>query len=224
MVTATKKPPPPLSGATLTAAATAVLDVAEQLAQTRGYNGFSYADIAEQLGVTKASLHYHFPSKAELGCALIERYRAMFGAALDEINQRFEHPREKLRQYVGLYDAVMHNDRMCLCGMLAAEYATLPAPMQAGLKHFFDENERWLISVLESGRRAGSFSFRESSSERARVILGALEGAMLVARSYRDPRRFQAAAKYVLADLGADQQTARRKPPGSGAIRRSRRK
>jgi TetR/AcrR family transcriptional repressor of nem operon len=57
-----------------TAAATAILDVAEQLAQTKGYNGFSYADIALQLGVTKASLHYHFPSKAELGCTLIERY------------------------------------------------------------------------------------------------------------------------------------------------------
>ena len=68
-----------------TAAATAILDVAERLAQTRGYNGFSYADIAAQLGVTRASLHYHFPSKAELGRALVERYRGLFGAALDAI-------------------------------------------------------------------------------------------------------------------------------------------
>src|ERR1700692_3337239 len=99
-----------------TAAATAILDAAERLAQTRGYNGFSYADIAAQLGVTKASLHYHFPSKAELGRALIERYRGLFGAALAEIDEHTREPQEKLKKYVGLYNSVLSNDRMCLCG------------------------------------------------------------------------------------------------------------
>jgi TetR/AcrR family transcriptional repressor of nem operon len=193
----------PPARAPLTEAARAILDVAEQLAQTRGYNGFSYADIAAELGVTKASLHYHFPSKAELGRALIVRYQAVFGAALDAIDQRDLKPPEKLRQYVGLYDAVMRNDRMCLCGMLAAEYATLPAPMQVGLKLFFDMNERWLTTLLHDGRRSGSLLFKESANERARVLLGALEGAMLVARSYGDSRRFHAAAEHVLEDLGA---------------------
>ena len=182
-------------------AAQKILDVAEELAQTRGYNGFSYADIAARLGVTKASLHYHFQSKADLGCALIERYHAVFNAALDAIDQQCADPAEKLRRYIALYDAVMRNDRICLCGMLAAEYATLPAPMQKRLTSFFDANERWLTAVLEGGRRAGSFSIAEEPGERARAVLGALEGAMLVARSYRDPGRFRAAADYVLADL-----------------------
>src|SRR5579863_2328216 len=104
-----------------TAAATAILDVAERLAQTRGYNGFSYADIAAELGVTKASLHYHFPSKAELGRALIERYRNVFGQALESIDLKTANPQEKLREYVELYNSVLNNERMCLCGMLAAE-------------------------------------------------------------------------------------------------------
>jgi len=117
--------------AALTRAATTILDVAEKLAQTRGYNGFSYADIATQLGVTKASLHYHFRSKAELGRALIERYGRIFGAALDGIDRQTRAPRAKLRRYVELYNSVLSNERMCLCGMLAAEYATLPKPMQA---------------------------------------------------------------------------------------------
>jgi TetR/AcrR family transcriptional repressor of nem operon len=193
----------PLAPAPATEAARAILDVAEQLAQTRGYNGFSYADIAAVLGVTKASLHYHFPSKAELGRALIVRYHTVFGAALGAIDQQAAAPPDKLRQYVGLYDAVMRNDRMCLCGMLAAEYATLPAPMQEELKLFFNMNERWLTAALLDGRRSGSFVFKESANERARVLLGALEGAMLIARSYGDPRRFHAAAERVLADLGA---------------------
>src|ERR1700682_630937 len=101
-----KDPQAPLT-APPTAAAKAILDVAEQLAQTRGYNGFSYADIAAPLGVTKASLHYHFPSKADLGCALIERYHRTFASALEAIDQQAEEPGKKLRQYVGLYDSVL---------------------------------------------------------------------------------------------------------------------
>lgn len=200
----TNAQPPPRE--TLTESASSILDVAEQLAQTRGYNGFSYADIAAALGVTKASLHYHFPSKAELGRALIARYQAAFAAALETIDETTAEPRKKLRQYVALYDAVMSQHRMCLCGMLAAEYTTLPTPMQEGLKRFFDLNERWLTTVLQQGRRSGSLLFTQTANERARVMLGALEGAMLVARSYGDSRRFQAAAKHVLADCCAPKQ------------------
>jgi TetR/AcrR family transcriptional repressor of nem operon len=206
-----------------TAAATAILDVAEQLAQTRGYNGFSYADIGSRLGVTKASLHYHFPSKAELGRALIERYGTHFDAALEAIDQQAEEPHEKLQRYVGLYNSVLNNDRMCLCGMLAAEYATLPAPMREGLKLFFDANERWLTAVLEDGLRSGAFRFTEPARERARALLGALEGIMLVARSYGDPRRFQAAASCLLSDLGASSHSNPRRTTVTAAARRSRR-
>jgi TetR/AcrR family transcriptional regulator, transcriptional repressor for nem operon len=206
-----------------TAAATAILDVAEQLAQTRGYNGFSYADIASQLGVTKASLHYHFPSKAELGRALIERYGTLFQAELEAIDQQAEAPHEKLQRYVALYSSVLSNDRMCLCGMLAAEYATLPVPMQEGLRLFFNANERWLTAVLDDGLRSGAFRFREPAGERARALLGALEGVMLVARSYGEPRRFQAAATCLLSDLGGSSHSKPHRRPESAAARRSRR-
>ena len=187
-----------------TVAAQRILDVAEQLAQTRGFNGFSYADIAAKLLVTKASLHYHFPTKAELGRALLIRYQAAFGQALEAIDQQAGNALEKLRRYSDLYDAVMRNDRMCLCGMLAAEYATLPTPMQDELRRFFNANERWLTTVLDDGRRSGNLAFREPAQERARILLGALEGAMLVARSYGDDGRFQSASKHMLADLAAD--------------------
>jgi TetR/AcrR family transcriptional repressor of nem operon len=154
-----------------------------------------------------------------LGRALIERYRGLFGAALEAIDQQIQDPRKKLRRYVDLYNSVLSNERMCLCGMLAAEYATLPAPMQEGLKLFFDANERWLTTVLNEGRRAGMFSFKESANDRARVLLGALEGAMLVARSYGDPLRFQSAAAYVLADLHADAKATPRRISGRRAVR-----
>ena len=178
-----------------------ILDVAEQLAQTRGFNGFSYADIAEQLLVTKASLHYHFPSKGALGRALIERYHVGFGQALEAIDRQEHGARDKLRRYVSLYDSVMRNNRMCLCGMLAAEFATLPAQMQHELRSFFDANEIWLAAVLEKGRHAGDFAFRGPPKQRARIVVSGLEGAMLVACAYRDGRRFRSAAKQILADI-----------------------
>jgi TetR/AcrR family transcriptional regulator, transcriptional repressor for nem operon len=221
MLKPAKKLLPVTAPGSLTAAATAILDVAEQLAQTRGYNGFSYANIAAQLGVTKASLHYHFPSKAQLGTALIDRYQKTFGDALDAIDRKTEEPAEKLRRYVDLYDSVLRNDRMCLCGMLAAEYATLPAPMQEGLTSFFDANERWLTAVLHGGVQIGVFVLTESANARARVLLGALEGAMLVARSYGDSHRFRAAAAFLLEDLDRGGQSSRPKPGKSASRRRS---
>src|SRR5512147_332900 len=106
----------------------AILDVAERLVQTRGFNGFSDADSAEELSVTKASLHYHFRSKAELGEALIDRYTERFAASLGAIAAEDGDPGVALRAYAGLYADVLADHRMCLCGMLAAEYETLPAP------------------------------------------------------------------------------------------------
>src|SRR5215212_1986418 len=116
-----------------------ILDVAERLVQTRGFNGFSYADIADALKVTKASLHYHFPAKADLGKRLIERYERNFLAALEQIDREARDGREKLRRYAGIYGDVVRANRMCLCGMLAAEFGTLPEAMRDELRHFFDE-------------------------------------------------------------------------------------
>jgi len=179
-----------------------ILDVAEGLVQTRGFNAFSYADIADALHVTKASLHYHFPTKAKLGERLIERYRMSFLAALDHIDRSCTDAGQKLRAYVGLYIGVLENNRMCLCGMLAAEYATLPQAMKEGVHRFFDANEVWLVEVLTCGRDTGQLVFAGAPVEIARVLMATLEGAMLIARSHGDSSRLRSTANRVLADLG----------------------
>ena len=178
-----------------------ILDVAERLVQTRGFNGFSYADIAEALDVTKASLHYHFPSKADLGRRLIERYEHTFLEVLKGIDATAAAPREKLKRYARIYADVLRDNRMCLCGMLASDYATLPKAMKEDVRHFFDENEQWLVAVLEQGRKSGALEFRGSPLDLARVIVGSLEGAMMLARSYGEPARFDTAAERLIASL-----------------------
>jgi TetR/AcrR family transcriptional regulator, transcriptional repressor for nem operon len=179
-----------------------ILDVAEHLVQTRGFNAFSYADVAGALHVTKASLHYHFPTKAKLGERLIERYRTSFLAALDHIDQSCHDAGAKLRAYVGIYEDVLDRNRMCLCGMLAADYETLPKAMQDGVRRFFDTNEVWLAEVLERGRKNEELAFTGPPVETARVLEAALEGAMLLARSYGEPSRLRSAARHLLTSLG----------------------
>lgn len=179
-----------------------ILDVAERLVQTRGFNAFSYADISRALHITKASLHYHFPTKAKLGERLIERYRVAFLAALDDIDGSCRDAGTKLQAYAGIYINVLERNRMCLCGMLAADYATLPKAMKDEVRRFFDANEAWLVAVLESGRANREIAFSGSAVEAARVLVAALEGAMLLARSHGDPARLRSAADHLLADLG----------------------
>ncbi len=183
--------------------ASRILDVAERLVQIRGFNGFSYADVASELGMTKAGLHYHFAGKAELGEALVARYAARFAEALATVDARVVDASTKLDAYAGLYGDVLRDDRMCMCGVLAAEYPTLPAPMQSAVVRFFDENEAWLGGVLKRGREDGTLQFAGSISEVARTIISGLEGAMLVARPYGDVERFRDAARHLLAGLAS---------------------
>jgi TetR/AcrR family transcriptional regulator, transcriptional repressor for nem operon len=186
-----------------TAGAPAILDAAEGLVQRKGFNGFSYADVASELHVTRASIHYHFAGKADLGEALITRYGARFNEALADIDERLDDEREKLAAYAELYAGVLANDRMCLCGMLAAEYETLPDGMQRAVEQFFADNQVWLEAVLESGRQRGTLAFDGPAADAAQLIVSGLEGAMLVARPFGGVERFRAAARALLAGLAA---------------------
>ena len=193
-MTATRPKTPPKT-------AERILDIAERLVQERGFNSFSYADIAQELGITKASLHYHFPGKAELGQALIERYAERFADALSQIDNQRPDARAKLEAYAGLYADVLRGRRMCMCGILAAEYQTLPEPMRAAVIRFFDENHSWLATVLTQGQADHTLTITGSIDETAQSILGTLEGAMLVARPYGDMSRFNATTHQLLASL-----------------------
>jgi TetR/AcrR family transcriptional repressor of nem operon len=190
--------------------ATQILDVAERLVQVRGFNAFSYADVAGELHITTAALHYHFSGKSELGQALIERYAARFADALATVDASVEEAAARLDAYADLYLNVLRTGRMCLCGMLAAEFQTLPELMRTIVIRFFDDNEAWLTGVLTQGRDDGTLIFDGSPCETARMIISGLEGAMLVARPFGDVGRFQAVATQLLDGLKSRSQAPER--------------
>lgn len=181
----------------------AILDVAERLVQRRGFNGFSYGDVASELGITRAALHYHFPEKSELGESLISRYAGRFLEMLSLIDGCEMPSLQKLESYCDLYGLALRDERMCLCGMLAAEYQTLPDLMRERVHGFFEDNRRWLATLLEIGREEGSLAVAASPQEAAQMIIATLEGAMLVARAYGNTDLFDSVVASLLTDFRA---------------------
>jgi TetR/AcrR family transcriptional regulator, transcriptional repressor for nem operon len=186
---------------------TSVVEVARHLLQTRGYSGLRYADVADAVGITRASIHYYFPTKAVLGRAVIATYRAQLIERLAAIDADCSDPREKLDRYVGLYRGVLEEDaeHMCPGGMLAAEFTTLPADVQQEVREFFADNEAWLVGVLSAGRPAGEAS-AQSVHETARHVVAVLQGALLMARLYGGAEIINAAAARIRATLWPDEE------------------
>ena len=167
-----------------------ILSSAQRLVQQRGFNGFSYADVANEVGIRKASLHHHFASKADLGVALVDAYAAQFDQALADIDKSGASALIRLKAYAQIYRAALDSDRICMCGMLATEVLTLDASMLPNLKRFFTRNTEWLTELLAAGRSQGVFAFDGAAADHARLALSMLQGASLVCRSSGDMDAF----------------------------------
>lgn len=164
-----------------------ILDAMQSLIQTRGYSAVSYQDIAGELGVRKASIHYHFATKQALGIAVIERYGQRIDAALGQAMQGGTDPWKLLDAYLGPFrEFGSSDDKICLCGALAGEFLALPDEMQSMVTEFFDQHQQWLQKLLSSGRKSGAFSFTGSPRRLARLTFSALQGALLVKRTNGD--------------------------------------
>lgn len=182
-----------------------ILDVAEMLIQTRGFSAISYQDIALALGIRKASIHYHFPSKTDLGVAAIERYAERFGAELDKIGADETAPTmAMLDQYIGPYVQFAETpDRVCLCGALAGEILALPEEMRARVNRFFKLHQSWLEGILNRGVKRGEFALPASAEQMARTVFSALQGALLVKRTTGDATQLRDVIAVLKKELAA---------------------
>ena len=185
-----------------------ILDVAQRLVQTRGYDGFSFADVAEAVGIRKASIHHHFATKGDLAVALVERFREGCREALAAIDREVEAPERRLDAYARLFESTLADGgRMCLCGMLAAGQVTLPEAARGALELALREHEAWLTGIIRAGQKAGRFRADAPPARQAQALLASLEGAMLLARTRANPAtRFRSIAATLLAGLRAEPQ------------------
>lgn len=181
----------------------AILDEAERLIQTLGYNKFSYADIASTVGIRTASIHYYFPSKADLGRQVIERYRRRNDEKLANILATHPSLARRLDSYIEVFAELLRRDfLMCPGGMLAVEFMGLPGPIQEELRRFFRDHEKWLQLVLATGKEELSdFASDRRCEDLARYLLAGLEGGLMMARLYGDNRHFRGVADQLIAPL-----------------------
>jgi len=178
-----------------------ILDTAQAIVQLYGFNGFSYAHIAEKIGIRTASIHYYFPNKEDLGEALIARYLKNFIAASVQIDSETNHALERLKKFVALYNEPVQENCTCLSVMLSSDLATLTEDVREGLAQFFTANLTWLQGVFEHGRREGHLFFKGDAEVQAHQFLASLQGAQLIARSFRDVSRFDLIANGLLSAL-----------------------
>lgn len=162
-----------------------LLTAALGLAQTVGIEAFSYADLADRVGIRSASVHHHFRYKQQLVTELLRRYRLDFRAQALALNKTSS-ATERLLAYAQLFVDVASQGRMCLCGMSAAEWSSIGADGQHEVLEFLTEQHAWLQSTLADGVHQGSFQAELDTDEFADTVLAALEGALLLARARDD--------------------------------------
>lgn len=191
---------------------TALLDAAEVLVRRHGYAGVSYADLAGLVGVSKASIHHHFPSKADLALALLSAYDARYDAAMSSILASPGGAMARLSAYAALYRSGVEGGLGCLCAAYAAELASLPDPLREGLARFFAKHVAFIERILVEGRRDGDLRADLDPAAHARLVVATLEGALMMERALDGAAGFTA----VLDALAATMRAPAAGAPASG--------
>lgn len=178
-----------------------IVDTARQLIMTRGYNGFSYADVADAVGIRKASIHHHFAAKSDLASAVVDQSRAIIHAQVAQLAEAEPDAATQLRAYAGYWErCILDNSApFCVAAMLAAELPSLPDDLAAAVRAHFAELTGWLARILELGVRQGSVVLAGAPAEEADAFMSAIYGAMLSARAFGDPGRFVAITETLLS-------------------------
>lgn len=180
-----------------------ILDCARTLIIQGGYNAFSYADVAERVGIRKASIHHHFATKEDLVRVLVARYRAAAQAGLATLEQQVVDAPAQLASYVGYWRQCIEDQSapMCLCALLAGELPVLPESIALEVRAHFRGLSAWLAAVLERGAKAGTLRFAQPAAAEAETFMATIHGAMLSARAYAEPRAFGDISQALLARL-----------------------
>lgn len=170
-----------------------ILETGRQLIMRRGYNGFSYADIADAVDIRKASIHHHFPAKADLVLAVVKQSRERFDADMAALQASGADPLTQLRAYVGYWEQCIADDSapFCVAGMLGAELPTLPDEVAQEVRTHFEDVARWLEHVLASGAENHQLQLKGTAKAEAETFVSLVYGAMLAARAYGNTRLFR---------------------------------
>jgi len=169
-----------------------ILHCAQNLIVSGGYNGFSYADISDIVGIRKASIHHHFPSKVDLVQTLVSRYRRDAEAGIAQIERNVTDPIEQLRTYSDHWAACISDGSrpFCVCALLAGELPLLPPEVAVEVKGYFRVLSGWMARAFDRASQQGIIDISRAPEGEAELFMATVHGAMLSARAYGDAKKF----------------------------------
>ncbi|MEQ9329874.1 TetR/AcrR family transcriptional regulator [Thalassobaculum sp.] len=169
-----------------------ILDAAELRMRRGGYDAASFRDLAADVGIKSASVHYHFPQKADLGEAVVERYAERMQAALGRPDDPAESVGQRLSRLCDVYrHAAIDKGLICLCCVLGSQSLELPAPVAEAVGRFFDGLLRWTATALAAPAAGPPSAGPPAAGRSAADIVGSLQGAMVLAIATRRPALFE---------------------------------
>lgn len=154
--------------------------LADQLIRKQGYNAFSYKDLSSPMQVRNAAIHYHFPTKTDVGVAVIDQAIREFNEYKQQWSDLPEN--ERLEQFAQMYTRNYNEGLICLMGSLAPDYLTLPEALQLKVWSMGQDLLAWLTSCLQQGREKGLFNFSGEPCDRALLVASTLLSALLLNR------------------------------------------
>ncbi|MDH5407272.1 MAG: TetR/AcrR family transcriptional regulator [Gammaproteobacteria bacterium] len=164
-----------------------ILEHAAELVATVGFDSFSYNDLSERLGITKASLHHHFPKKEDLGLSLLDQMIAFKEQIRDELLQVADTPLHRLLAYLAFYREICADancSQICPISSLQAEINVIPESMRDKLKILDEIESRMVTDLLTEGRSSGEMSFAGEPAHHAMMLISAIKGALQFSRSH----------------------------------------
>jgi len=178
-----------------------ILDIAGELLQTRSFSSFSYQDLSDRIGISKASIHHHFPSKEDLGKALAARYRTFFASKLEDLSRKYKNPWDQLEAYFAMVGEVLQSGlKICPVGSLQAEHNVITSEMQEEVHGVCRFIQSWLAGVLTEGRKKGVMVFSGMPEDQAVLIYSAIQGALQNARA-DGPKLFTAVIRQLKMNM-----------------------
>ena len=167
----------------------ALLKAAEHKVRLGGYDNFSFRELAQEVGIKSASVHYHFPTKADLGAELAHQYTDSFLEALGKPTAIYANGDDPIDTYTALFrNALLVDNKMCLCGLLGAQGESLPDKVREEVKRFFTKNLAWL-------REAHAANGESDPAQAAIATMSLLEGAMMISKALNDHSHFELAVQ-----------------------------
>jgi TetR/AcrR family transcriptional regulator, transcriptional repressor for nem operon len=179
-----------------------ILNSAQNLIQTRSFHGFSFQDVADEVGIRKASLYHHFDSKDAVAIAVLEHATEWVRAQMNK--QEGREPAERLEGYLDMFRTIHgKGERMCAGGAFGAVLGAISPRVQVALHRYGQMHFDWVKDVVRDGVDRGQFHIGDQRPhDVARQILANVQGALLVGRMMADPHMLDAVAEELRRYLG----------------------